>query len=609
MTGRVRRDMLGQKRPQGPKDPSEATPVPRSETWTSRKARLLNWWHARRAARARPATGFVSQPEPRTIGSFARGRQLVAGNMLFAGHLINAPGTSLWEVDAPTDAFLAEINGFTWLDDLAALGDREARLTAQKWLYEWIARYGEGRGPGWTPDLTGRRLIRWINHALFLLNGQEADATLAFYRSLAQQTIFLSHRWHAASPGLPRFEALTGLIYAGLALAGMEEHVEPAMKALARECVDQIDAEGGIPTRNPEELLEVFTLLTWAASALSEAGWRARGEHLAAIERIAPTLRALRHSDGGLARFHGGGRGIEGRLDHALAASGVRPAAQVGLAMGYARLSAGRTNIIMDASRPPTGLASANAHASTLAIELTSGRRPLIVNCGSGAYFGDEWRRAGRATPLHSVLCLDGLSSSRLGPAQRVAGRRRALLVETPHDVRLQKLAEERETGLVGSHDGYRPSHGLTHIRRLDLSHDGRRLSGEDTLAAISEGDQKRFDRALDRSKLQGIPFVVHFHLHPDVDAALDLGGTAVSLALKSGEIWIFRYEGLASLAIEPSVYLEKNRLKPRAAKQVVLSGAALDYATRIRWSLAKAQDTPTAIRDLETDGLAALPL
>ena len=27
------------------------------------------------------------------------------------------------------------------------------------------------------------------------------------------------------------------------------------------------------------------------------------------------TLRALRHADGGLARFHGGGRGIDGRLD------------------------------------------------------------------------------------------------------------------------------------------------------------------------------------------------------------------------------------------------------------------------------------------------------
>jgi uncharacterized heparinase superfamily protein len=583
--------------------------VSRQETWSGRKIRWLNRWHARRASRARPATGFVSQPEPRTIGSYARGKQLVAGNLLFAGHLAEtAPGTLLWEVTPPTGAFAEELQGFTWLDDLAALGDREARVCAQTWLNDWIMRFGEGKGPGWTPDLTGRRLIRWINHALFLLSAQEPDDALSFYRSLAQQTIFLSRRWHAALPGLPRFEALTGLIYAGLSLTGMEEHVGPAMKALAQECADQIGAEGGIPTRNPEELLEVFTLLTWAASALSEAGRMAQGEHLAAIERIAPTLRALRHSDGGLARFHGGGRGIEGRLDHALATSGVRAAANTGLAMGYARLSAGRTSIIVDASAPPRGPASANAHASTLAFELTSGRRPLIVNCGSGCYFGDEWRRAGRATPSHSTLGIDGLSSSRLGESRWIGGLERALLVETPGEVHLQQVADENGPALVATHDGYVRSHGLTHIRRVDLSIDGRIVSGEDTLAAINDRDQARFDKALDRTKLQGVSFSVRFHLHPDVDCELDLGGTAVSLALKSGEIWVLRYEGPAELTLKQSVFLEKNRLKPRATKQVVLTGAAIDYATRIRWSLAKAQDTPHAIRDLEPDAPAGPP-
>ena len=44
---------------------------------------IMHRLHARLAALARPATGFVSQPEPKTIGSFARGRQLTAGNFLF----------------------------------------------------------------------------------------------------------------------------------------------------------------------------------------------------------------------------------------------------------------------------------------------------------------------------------------------------------------------------------------------------------------------------------------------------------------------------------------------------------------------------------------------
>ncbi len=562
----------------------------------------MNRWHAWRSGRARSVSAFLSQPEPRTIGSFARGRQLVAGNFLFAGSLIEGSQSSIWHLPDQDPAFAEEMQGFAWLDDLAAVGDMAARQKAQTWLADWIALYGRGGGPGWTPDLTGRRLIRWINHAIFLLNGRDTAYSHAYYRSLGQQTIFLSRRWQSASAGLARFEALTGLIYAGISLEGMEDRVNPAMKALARECADQVDAEGGIPTRNPEDLLEVFTLLNWAASALAESGRMAAKEHLAAIERIAPTLRALRHNDGGLARFHGGGRGLEGRLDHALATSGVKSGAPVGLSMGYARLHGGRTSLIIDATRPPTGPNSFNAHASTLAFELTSGRRPLIVNCGSGVSFGADWRRAGRATPSHSTLGIEGYSSSRLGPRTIVGGVEREILVDTPKDVRVQFLSEDEFAGIIVGHDGYLPTHGVTHIRRLDLSHNGRSLAGEDTLAAIEPADEKLFEKALDRTKLQGVAYQIRFHLHPDVDAELDLGGTAISMALKSGEIWVFRHDGRARLLLEPSVYLEKGRLKPRATKQVVLTAVTVEYATRIRWTLAKAQETPNAVRDLERD-------
>jgi uncharacterized heparinase superfamily protein len=576
--------------------------VSQNENWSARWTRWMNRWHALRSTRARPATGFVSQPEPRTIGSFAKGRQLVSGNFLFAGSLMVDAKRSIWQLRMPDAAFQDETHGFTWLDDLAAVGDMAARQRAQAWLQEWIKLYGRGKGPAWTPDLTGRRLIRWINHAIFLLNGQPREATVAYFASLAQQTLFLSRRWHAASPGLPRFEALTGLIYAGWALTGMEAHVGPAMNALARECKDRIDSQGGIPTRNPEALLEAFTLLNWAASALSEAGKMAQPEHLMAIERIAPTLRALRHNDGALARFHGGGRGAEGRLDHALATSGVKSAAPQGLSMGFARLHGGRTSLIVDAAAPPSDAASYNAHASTLAIELTSGRRPLVVNCGSGVSFGPDMRRAGRATASHSTLALDGLSSSQLGRKGLVGGHQREYLINTPRDVRVQYLVEDGAQGIIVGHDGYLASHGLTHIRKLELTTNGRGLVGEDTLAAIEKGDERAFDKALDRGHLQGIGFKIRFHLHPDVVAELDMGGNAVSMTLKSGEIWVFRQDGAAKLRLEPSVFMEKGRLKARATKQVVLSGTAVAYSTRIQWTLAKAQDTPDTVRDLGRD-------
>jgi uncharacterized heparinase superfamily protein len=285
-------------------------------------ARLAIW----RAKRAPVAKGFVSQPEPRSIGLYARGKQLLAGNFFVAGQLITAPSVSIWDIPLPRSAQNApylpdERAGFAWLDDLAAVGDAPARKLAQDWTFDWIARFGNGQGAGWGADLTGRRLIRWINHAPFLLAGRKPHESAQFFAQLSAQVVFLSRRWQKTAPGLARIESLAGLIYAALALDGLSDLMIEAETALSQECDTNIGADGAITSRNPEELLEVFTLLTWAEHAMANVGHPPPKALSGAIERIAPCLRILRHADGGLARFHGGGRGSEGRLDQSLAAA------------------------------------------------------------------------------------------------------------------------------------------------------------------------------------------------------------------------------------------------------------------------------------------------
>jgi hypothetical protein len=58
-------------------------------------------------------------------------------------------------------------------------------------------------------------------------------------------------------------------------------------------------------------------------------------------------------------------------------------------------------------------------------------------------------------------------------------------------------------------------------------------------------------------------------------------------------------------MSLEPSIYLEKARLRPRQTVQIVLTSKALDFDTQVGWTLAKAQDTPLAIRDLEREDAA----
>ncbi len=568
-----------------------STPTSFKDRWARRQDSAA----ARKAGKSKARTRFVTTPEPHTIGHFARGKQLMSGKFPFSGQLVEAPGRSIWDVAEDTPVMQADIHGSDWLDDLAAVGDARARDVAQIWVWDWIERHDDGSGPGWTPDLTGRRLMRWINHSDFLLRKRDETETGLFYRALARQAQFLAKRWPAAPTGRPRFEALTGMVHASLILDGMQVHADASVAALAADCDALIDSQGALPTRNPEELMEVCTLLLWAKSALIASDRAVPGPINWAIERAVPVLRALRHSDGGLARFHGGGRGIDGRLDQVLVGSGVRDVRNTGLAMGYARVMGARTSVIIDGAAPPQGDAARDAHASTLAFEMTSGRRPLIVNCGAGGNFGTDWRHAGRATASHSTVAIDGASSSRLDAA--------GLLTDGPGEVICDIKTLEDGTRLEMAHDGWKPTHGLTHARTLDITSDGRSVVGEDVLTALDRRDEVLFNKISKQQQVEGLAFSLRFHLHPEVDAQIDAGDGAVTMRLKSGETWIFHHDGGSLLNLSPSIYLESGRLRPRATQQVVLTARAMSYATRVRWSLSKAQDTPDSMRDLGSLG------
>jgi len=566
-------------------DLSESTPPP-----PGGRVRMGDRWAVLKASVSGPRIrGFLWQPPPRFHGSEARGRQLMAGNLHLGGRLVEAGPKLPWDVLPPNEAFLDALHGFDWLDDLASVPGGEGRKTAQDWLATWLKRFGRGRGPGWTPDLAGRRQIRWITHALFLMNGQATEDQKRFVKVLARQTALLSDRWKQTNRGLPRFEALTGLIYSGCALTGMEMQLKPAMRALAQECAEGIDGTGGIATRNPEDLLEVFQLLTWVSAILRETGKPPDPAVDTAIARIAPTLRSLRHADGSLARFHGGGKGIAGRLDQALANSGVRPSRVKGLAMGFARLGERRVSLIVDAAPPMMGKGSFTAHASTLAFELTSGRQPVIVSCGSGTRFGAAWRRAGRATASHSTLSLLGYASSRLARGAQSAEPEKQDLAKGPATVEVQQAVMKTSEGLALSHDGWRKTHGLVHLRALQMDHDGGLLRGEDGLAAMTEQDRRILDKVMARLPGDaGLQYAVRFHLHPDTTAEIDMGGSAVSILLPNRETWVFRHGGGAKLTLEPSVYLDSDRLRPRATKQIVLSSALKGYGNAVSWTLAR---------------------
>jgi uncharacterized heparinase superfamily protein len=549
--------------------------------------RLADRRAARAACRARPADGFALLPEPRLPGRFARGRRLAAGGFDLAGRTVET--RTPFAIEPPSTAFAEALHGWGWLDDLAACGEPAARDAAREWMADWLARFGDGGGPGWRADLAGRRLLRWTEHALFLTAGSGDGLGRAFLAGLARHAAFLARRWAAAPAGLPRFEALGGWLAAGLTVQGLEAHAGPALAALTAEGAARIGPDGGIPERCPETLLWTAAHLALASGTLDRLGRPCPPELAAALQRAAGALRALRHADGGLARFHGGGAGREGLLEQVLAAAPGQARARPARAMGFERLDGGRTTLILDAAAPPEG---ARAQAAALGFELTSGRRPVVVNCGAGHDLGPDWEAAGRAASGASSLVIDGGSPARP-------------LVVTRH------REDGREgTTVLASHDGWVASHGLTHSRELRLSADGRTVMGEDALTALAPEDRARLGRLQAAGPLRAPEAVLRFHLHPDVEPRAEAGGARLHLA--SGEVWLFRVDGPVRLEIEPSVWLEPGRRLPRGCRQLALRGRVAGGGLRIGWTLAKAQATPLAIRDLgreaDLDGDAALP-
>jgi uncharacterized heparinase superfamily protein len=549
---------------------------------------------ARRAWAAAVPAGLRQMPVPVVAGDPARGRRILGGTFRHAGQWAAAPGRSPWDIPLDPGPFAEALHGFAWLDDLMACASPEARATAQRWYSDWIDRYADGAGPGWTITATAARLMNWLRHAQALAPVISSGPGARMARARAAAAMWLLGRARKDfGSGAGAISVAVARGQGAICLDGVadETMLGAALSDLGAVLMAEVGRDGGLASRNPEALQAAFSDLACLRAGLEAAGRPVPPELYTVLERMAPALRLLRHKDGTLARWHGGGRGGAGMAELAFAAAASEPGWVVAEAMGFRRLTAGRTSIVIDAAPPPTG---PSAHAGTLAFELTSGRRPVIVNCGPGEAFGPHWRRFGRATEAHSTLALTGVASARARLGAAHPGGVEPGLPDAPREVTAEPV-DTIGTGLVLSHDGYAASHGLQHIRRLELSADGRALGGEDMLGAFSPYQQQRLSRVLARSP-GGIGFALHFHLHPEAEVEGDAEGRSVSILLPSGEVWTFRAD--AALRLAPSVYLDPGEVAPGSTWQIVIPGRITGGPARIGWTLAKAAQSPVAVRD-----------
>ncbi len=539
---------------------------------------------ARSTLRGKSARAFISQPIVHNVGSAQKGLQLADGNFLVAGYLIRDPDEPIWNIEADNLTFQKKAQGFFWLDHLAANGSVDCCLTAREWFANWLVRFGDGHSFAWTPELAGARIICMINHAIILMGNTSEEAQRNYFASISHHARFLKKRWQYAPEGLPRFQALVGYVYSALALEEFTKDLKYALRALTGECESYFAQDGGIPTRNPEELLDIFTLLVWVDQGMTSASFQPDRALLNAIEIIAPAIRTLRLGDGTLAEFHGGQSSAAARIDQIIEDSGARATFTAEEIMGYSRIEKRASVLIMDTGQAPDADRHTHSYDCTLAIEFSSGEYPVFKSTGPGHELSDLQKRGNQAATAFTVASLQPVFTKAVDQHDTLP----TAWLPKRHVtcVRSESLLDATAI-ITATHTGHRSDYGLIYERKLEMISNGYALSGKDRFYCEKEKDQRRFNKAILKREVQTIPFVAVFHIAPDVKAALDLGGTTVSLQLPNNEMWIFKVAG-GILALNDSMYFTSERIKPRATKQIVVTSHVVNYEGEINWMLTR---------------------
>lgn len=573
------------------------TPLQRlRRDWLQRHPQL------RRARKAVVVTGLTRALAPVSHGRAPNGQSMLEGVWPFHGRPVELRNEAFWVGDG-TAEWRRWQQSFEWLADLAAVGGGSVRMFARQIVQGWLIAHGRADGwVGWDESSLARRLRAWLTHPDLLLTATQATSIAdaldeRILTSAVVQARYLRARYPYIHDPMTRFRAALALWSAAVCLgsdmAGDGAHSQDWALAEMERSLDALqDSAGASHDRNPSTLLALLELLLALRRDMEHQKTDAPDWLVVGIERAAMALRCLRLGDGGLMLLHGGNEeGSNGRLDTALAAAGGNRMVP-DRDLGVVRLSAGRTVVLMDVGRVPSGIAAASGHASVLGLEFSVGRRRVVTACGGGQHLDAEWRMAMRGPAAHSTLNLNGEI-----PCQRWTESGRVLF-EGPHDVVSDRRQGRQGLLALGIHDGYQAELGFTHMRRLFLSIEGDDLRGEDTLEVEPE-DEAIFHAAVaKRRAIGGLQFCLRFHLHPDVNAAILPDGTGVALTLGSGDHWIMRQSG-GELSLDESIWLGRGD-QPRPCKQIVILGKLVLPRCLIRWAFRRADRSAQVTRDVE---------
>lgn len=521
-----------------------------------------------RLKRSRQPLKLVAVPRDHVAGDRRRGDALLAGQFAFGSE-----ARPLGELDFASlgaeGALAEQVQGFSWLRDLAAAASREngARL-AEAMVGRWLLAHGTKVDGAWAPHLWGERILFWAAYAPYILSSADAGYRTALLNTLARGARHLDGNAEKAPAGLQRITAWCGVVAAGLLVQGGVPRVARGEAGLARALSGAQFDDGGLVSRSPYEQMLLVDRLGLLRSCYSAAKQTIPDGIEAASAAALAALHGVTLGDGALSSWQGCNPGDAARMTALVEGCGLRarPLRQA-RGWGYQRLSALGTIVVLDGAPPPPQKISAHGSASTLALEMSDGAQRLIVNCGGPGplptELPEELVQGLRTTAAHSSLVLDDTNSTNILPD--------GSLGKGVEDVAIDRSEGNDASRLEASHDGYVRAFGMVHKRSLMLGNDGKELRGLDQLSP--KGRKKIRESA---------PYAVRFHLAPGVEATATADGMGAILRSRGAPPWNFRCRG-GMLTSEESLWIDGHG-QPRRTSQLVIIGEISALGGEIGW-------------------------
>ena len=361
----------------------------------------------------------------------------------------NIYSLALWNDSTPEKLWSYNLHYFDYLNAHAP----KDRNHALQLVNDWIQYNPPFAGTGWEPYPLSLRIVNWIKFQL-------CEGALPFQAltSLYLQARFLYQNLEYHLLGNHLFANLKALIFAGLFFNTSESQqwLNLGLKLLQQELTEQILKDGGHFELSPmyhniilEDLLDLMNLLQTYGRALTSA-------QINKINQMFQWSEKLCHPDGEISFFNDSSLNIAPNTADLLGYAqrlSFKPTLLPQTPYlylqdsGLIRVHQPHFLMLIDVAEVGPAYLPGHAHADTLSFELSVKGQRLFVNPGCYSYQNLASRRDVRSTAAHNTVEVDGVDSSEMWGAFRVARR--------AHPRHIHIESSDENIHISAQHDGY----------------------------------------------------------------------------------------------------------------------------------------------------------